>query len=100
MKRQLVLFLLLMLVAAVAVADPATIRGKVVAPDGNTPYPDAEVTLVAIGATTYTDAQGEFFIRDLKPGPYDLRVKTSRSETTHRITVLATPMTDVKVVVK
>lgn len=100
MTRYFVLSLLLTFVAAVALAAATTVRGTVVAPDGSTPYPDAEITLLRNGATVYTDAQGEFFIRNLEPGPYEIHIKTSRSETKHRITVLPQPVTNVKVAVK
>jgi hypothetical protein len=98
--RVLFALLLTLFAAAAAFASPTIIRGTVVTPDGATRYPDVEVTVVGKDQTVYTDGQGEFYIRNLEPGEYDIRVKTSRSETTHRITALAQPVTDVKVAVK
>lgn len=98
MKTMISLALLLSLFALPMHA--ATVRGTVVANDGTTRYPDVEVTVVVNGQTVYTDAQGEFFIRDLAPGTYDIRVRTSRSETAHRITALQQPVTVVRLAVK
>ena len=100
MKTRVLFALLLTLIAAAAFAAPTTVRGTVVTPDGATPYPDVEVTIVGKGQTVYSDAQGEFFIRNLEPGQYQISVKTSRSETTHNITALPKPVTDVKVAVR
>jgi len=100
MKARILFALLLTLIAASAYAGPTIVRGTVVTSDGATRYPDVEVTVVGKGQTVYTDGQGEFFIRDLAPGEYEIRLKTSRSETTHRIKALPQPVTDVKLAVK
>jgi hypothetical protein len=100
MKTRVLFVFLLTLIAAAAYAAPTTVRGTVVTPDGATRYPDVEVTVVATGQTAYTDGQGEFFIRNLESGEYEIRVRTSRSETTHRITALPQPVTNVRLAVK
>ena len=100
MKTRVLFAFLLTLIAAAAYAAPTTVRGTVVTSDGATRYPDVEVTVVGKGETVYTDGQGEFYIRNLAPGDYVIRVKTSRSETTHRIVALPQPVTDVKLAVK
>lgn len=98
MKTRILFALLLTLIAGSALAVP--VRGKVVTIDGASPYPDVEVTVVATSQSLYTDSEGEFFIRNLEPGVYEVKVKTSRSETTHRITVREQPATEVKLAVK
>jgi hypothetical protein len=95
MKR-MAMVLLLLLVSTTALAA-TTIRGKVVAPDGQTPYPEVEVTIDAIKKTVYTDRDGEFYVRNVEPGKLTIRVKTSRSNTTHTIVALEQPVTDVKI---
>lgn len=100
MRSRVLFALLLTFIAAAAFAAPTTIRGKVVTADGSTPYPDVEITVVANGQTVYTDSEGEFFVRNLQPGDYEITVKTSRSSTKHRITALAAPVTEVKLAVK
>ena len=96
MRSRVLFALFLLSIAAAALAAPVTVRGTIVTPDGTTPYPDVEVTVN--GQTVYTDAAGDFFVR-LEPGTYDVKVKTSRSETMHRITVAAQPA-PVKLAVK
>ncbi|HVG24920.1 MAG TPA: carboxypeptidase regulatory-like domain-containing protein [Thermoanaerobaculia bacterium] len=100
MKARILFAAVLTFAAVVADAAPTTLRGTVVTSDGATRYPDVEVTVTVKGQTVYTDAEGEFFIRDLQPGTYDVRVKTSRSETLHRITALPQPVTVVTLAVK
>lgn len=100
MKARVLFAFLLILNAAAAYAAPTIVRGTVVTPDGTTRYPDVEVTVVGKGQTVHTDGQGEFYIRNLEPGEYEIRLKTSRSETTHRIIALPQPVTDVKLAVK
>lgn len=99
MRKALLIAMTLLLVASVASAA-TTIRGKVVAPDGTTPYPEAEVTIESLNKTVYTDRDGEFYVQNIAPGEYRIRVKTSRSDTTHPVTALAQPVTDVKIAVK
>ena len=99
MKKRIAMAVLLLLVASIASAA-TTIRGKVVAPDGSTPYPDAEVTIESLKKTVYTDRDGEFYVQNIAPGQYTVRVKTSRSNTTHAVTALAQPVTDVRIAVK
>lgn len=100
MRTHILFTLLLCLVAVPIYAADTIVRGTVVTSDGVTRYPDVEVTVIGKGQTVYTDADGEFFIRDLAPGTYDIRIKTSRSETAHRITALPQPVTDVRLEVK
>lgn len=100
MRSRVLFALLLLFIATAAFAAPTTVRGKVVTPDGATPYPDVEITVDAKGQTVYTDSDGEFFVRGLEPGQYEITVKTSRSTTKHRITALAQPTTEVKLAVK
>ena len=99
MKKRVLIAIALLLVASVASAA-TTIRGKVVAPDGTTPYPDAEVTVESLNKIVYTDRDGEFYVQGVAPGQYTIRVKTSRSDTKHAVTALAQPVTDVKIAVK
>ena len=98
-KRIVIAVLLLMVVAANAFAA-TTVRGKVVTADGATPYPEVEVVVDSINKTVYTDRDGEFYLPNLAPGTYSIRVKTTRSVTTHNITALAQPVTDVRIAVK
>ena len=99
MSKRILIAVLLLLVAGIASAG-TMIRGKVVAGDGSTPYPDAEVTIESLNKTVYTDRDGEFYVQNIAPGQYTLRVKTSRSDTRHPVKVLAQPVTDVKIAVK
>ena len=100
MKTRALFALLLLSIAAAAFAAPTTVRGKVVTPDGATPYPDVEVTVMAKNKSVYTDTHGRFFVRDLEPGDYVITVKTSRSTSTHRITALPQAVTPVRLAVK
>jgi hypothetical protein len=95
-----ILFALLLIVTAAAGFGATTVKGKVVAADGTTPYPDVEVTVLGVNETVYTDADGDFFVRNLTPGEYVITVKTSRSKTNHKIVALAQPVTPVKIAVK
>ena len=88
MRSRVLFALFLLSIAAAALAAPVPVRGTIVASDGRTPYPDVEVTVNR--QTVYTDAQGEFFF-ELEPGAYDVKVKSSRSETSHRIVVQPRP---------
>lgn len=99
MSKRILVSLLLVLIATTAFAS-TTIRGKVVTPDGTTPYPEVEVTVGGVNKTVYTDREGEFYVPGIAPGQYAVTVKTSRSVTTHTITALAQPVTDVKIAVK
>lgn len=98
MKTRILFTLLLLFVATTASA--ALLRGKVVAADGSTPYPDVEITVLATKEIVYTDADGEFFVQDVKPGEYVVVVKTSRSKTTHKIVAQPKPVTDVRIAVQ
>lgn len=98
MRVRVAFTLLLLLLATSAFAT--TVRGKVVGPDGATPYPDVEVTVEATKEVLYTDADGEFFVANLNPGEYTVTVKTSRSTTRHKITALDKPVTEVRISVR
>ena len=94
------LFAFVLIALAAAAFGSTTVKGKIVAADGATPYPDVEVTVLGTNETVYTDADGEFFVRNLKPGEYVVTVKTSRSTTNHKIVALEQPVTPVKIAVK
>jgi hypothetical protein len=93
MKRTVfaVAFTLVILVSA---AEAATVRGKVLRPDG-TANPGAAVVLenAAVGATAtvYAAEDGVFTLRNVPPGDYTMKVKTSRGATAVRAFVTAEP---------
>jgi CarboxypepD_reg-like domain len=95
MRTRISIALLLLLAATAAFGT--TIRGKVVAADGTTPYPEVEVTIESTKKIVYTDRDGEFYVQNVQPGQVRLRLKTSRSSTTHTVVALAQPVTDVKI---
>jgi Carboxypeptidase regulatory-like domain len=89
--RFLVAFALILLASA---AQATTVRGRVLRPDGRL-NPGAAVLLqnAAIGstATVYAAADGVFTLRNIPPGDYTMRVRTSRGATDLRVSVSAQP---------
>lgn len=97
MKKRAGLFIILLVVAAAAHAQAATLRGQLVWPDGQ-PANSVQVTLVAGGSTrgtVYTDAEGFFAMYNVPPGNYALQVKAGKQTQTFAITV-TTPRTDLR----
>lgn len=91
--------LITLFVASMASAQAATtVRGRVLAVDG-TPYPSAAVSLEsASGAkrpAVYTDREGMFYVSNVAPGAYTMRVKTSRTERTFSVTAKPQAYSDV-----
>jgi hypothetical protein len=99
MKRHTVLSVAVVLVLLVAaVAEAATVRGKVSRPDGKA-NSGAAVVLenAAIGATAtvYTAEDGIFNLRNVPPGNYTMKVKTARA--TKQVPVSVPPQAMVNV---
>lgn len=96
MKRA-ILFSILAAVASTTL-HAATIRGKVVYPNGAA-Y--AGVTAVAIDAsqrkttTAYTDRAGWFYIHNVRPGNYTVTVQTPQAKRNVAVTVTAAEYADV-----
>lgn len=73
--------LLIAVTAAVAASTPAqtptpaVLRGQVTAAPAGEPLPTASVSLVKADRSVRTNANGEFELRDLVPGVYQLRVE-------------------------
>lgn len=94
MRRTIVL-IIVMLAASSALAE--TVRGKVLHPDGKTPYANVTVTLTA-GAkagTVYTGGDGMFYLDRVAPGQYTLTLKTAKETRRLEIVVARRPYTDV-----
>ena len=90
MRRIIVLAtLVLSLTASAALAE--TVRGKVVHPDGKTPYANVAVTLTtgAKAGTVYTGGDGMFYLQRVAPGQYTLTVKSPKA--TRRLEIVVTP---------
>jgi hypothetical protein len=93
MKRT-IFSLALTLVLLVSAAEAATVRGKVLRPDGKA-NPGAAVVLVngAVGATAtvYAAEDGVYMLRNVPPGDYTMKVKTARGATAVKASVTAQP---------
>ena len=86
-----VAFALILLASAV---QAATVRGRVLRPDGRL-NPGAAVLLqnAAIGstATVYAATDGVFTLRNMPPGDYTMRVRTSRGAKAVGVSISAQP---------
>ena len=85
-------FALLFFVATSALAS-TTVRGRVYAGDGRTPYPGVAVTILTSGdngPTVYTDRDGMFYVPQVAPGTYHLQVTTPRTPK-KRFPIVAAP---------
>lgn len=95
-KRIAVALVVLIVTAGAAIAD---VRGKVVYPDGVTPYEKVAATLVSDSAgrsgTVYSGNDGMFYLQNVPPGNYKLELKSARETKTFAISVKAQPVTDV-----
>lgn len=95
MKRQLIVSAAIVLLAAAAHA--ATVRGKVTYSNGAA-CAGAEVKVVdqsqRSSTEAYSDEQGMFYLHNVPPGRYTLKVKTNRSTKSVPITVVAAEYSD------
>lgn len=95
MKRQWILAAALVLLGTAAKA--ATVRGKVTYANGAV-CSGAEVKVVdrsqRSSTEAYSDEQGMFYLHNVPPGRYTLRVKTNRKTKTVPITVAASEYCD------
>ena len=93
MKRTIFSVALALVLLASAV-EAATVRGKVLRPNG-TANPGAAVVLenAAVGATAtvYAAEDGVFTLRNVPPGGYTMKVKTARGATAVNVSVTAQP---------
>ena len=97
MTRRISLALLTLLFVATTAIAGTTVRGRVYAADGKTPYPSVAVTLRTTdgkGATVYTDRDGMFYV-GVGPGTYDLIIATPRTKKTFRIVAESKEYTDI-----
>lgn len=97
MNRHTVFSVALVLVLLASAAEAATVRGKVLRPDGSA-NPGAAVALEspAIGATAtvYAAEDGMFYLRNVPPGNYMMKVKTARAAKDVQVSVAAQPTVD------
>ena len=95
-RRSALLFSIAVFMFA-ATASAATIRGRVLRPDGRA-YAGVKVAVQspAIGrsATILTADDGVFQMRNVPAGEYTMEVRTAGSTATFRITVDQRPMVD------
>lgn len=96
--RRTILFTLLTLAFA-AVANAATVRGKVTYGDGARPHPGVSVTLTsaATGATptVQTDDEGMFYLQNVPAGQYTMKMTTSKATASYNVTVTNAAYSDV-----
>jgi hypothetical protein len=75
LSRVLLLVLALLVPAAARAQDAGTIRGVVVARDGDVPLSYGVIAIPALAVERFTDAAGRFTLRDVPAGRHVLRVK-------------------------
>jgi Carboxypeptidase regulatory-like domain len=101
MKRRTIFSVAVVFVLFAAVAEAATVRGKVQKPDGKA-NSGAAVVLenAAIGATAtvYTAEDGVFCLRNVPPGNYNMKVKTAHASKMLPVSVALQPTVDLAVV--
>ncbi|HEV7487844.1 MAG TPA: carboxypeptidase-like regulatory domain-containing protein [Thermoanaerobaculia bacterium] len=94
MNKGTVLSIAVIVVLLASAAEAATVRGKVLRPDGHA-NPGAAVLLEnpAIGATAtvYAAEDGVFTLRNVPPGGYTMKVKTGHGATAVSVSVAAQP---------
>src|SRR2546421_12695205 len=98
MNKQTVFSVAVILVLLASAAEAATVRGKVLRPNG---YANAGAAVLlespAIGATAtvYAAEDGVFTLRNVPPGDYTMKVKTSRGATAVRVSIAPQPAVSV-----
>jgi hypothetical protein len=98
-QRIAVIVITLFTLASAALAD--TVRGKVVYPDGSTPY--ANVAIKVTGAagsseTVFSGSDGLFQLENVPPGNYTMELKTRQETKNVPISVQKQAYTDLPLV--
>jgi hypothetical protein len=94
MNKRTIFSVVFILVLLASAAEAAMVRGKVLRPDGSANRGAAvvlESAAVGATATVYAAEDGVFTLRNVPPGAYKMKVKTTRGATAVNVSVTAQP---------